>query len=90
MFCSRCGLNFTVEFKGTPLADVKEVSPTLMRLRENLAGRLVGSVLLLAGHLEARGLQLRLRRVELLADDVGHLGLLLGLLADLDDGLAHL
>ena len=41
MFCSRCGLNFTVEFKGTPLADVKEVSPTLMRLRENLADRYV-------------------------------------------------
>lgn len=39
VFCSRCGLNLTVEFKGTPLADVKEISATLVRLRENLVGR---------------------------------------------------
>jgi len=40
VFCSRCGLNVTVEFKGTPLVDVTaEVSDTFRRLRESLGDR---------------------------------------------------
>lgn len=40
VFCSRCGLNVTVEFKGTPLAEVTaEVSDTFRRLRESLGDR---------------------------------------------------
>ncbi len=40
-FCARCGRNFTEEFKGTPLADVGEVTETFVRLRESLGDRYV-------------------------------------------------
>ena len=39
VFCSRCGLNFSTEFKGTPLSAVKEASETFVRLREAIGDR---------------------------------------------------
>jgi serine/threonine protein kinase len=39
LFCARCGRNFSTEFKGTPLAEVKEVTDTFRRLRESVGDR---------------------------------------------------
>jgi len=39
VFCARCGRNFTSEFKGTPIEELKDASETLLRLRESIGDR---------------------------------------------------
>jgi serine/threonine protein kinase len=39
VFCSRCGLDFTAEFRGTPIHTLEQASPILVRLREEIGDR---------------------------------------------------